>query len=1145
MKRSILLFAAMLVLLPALALKAQVTTGGINGLITDKAGKQMPGVRVMATHEPSGTKYGAVSNVSGRYLIPGMRTGGPYTLQFTSVGMKPEKYSDIYVKLGETSVYNAKLDEGEVKLSEITVVSKKNATMSAERTGAATNIGRETIQALPTLNRSVQDMTRLTPQANGLSFAGQDPRFTSFSVDGSVFNNNFGLQGAGGGTLPGSQTGASPISLDAIEELQVNMAPYDVRQAGFVGAGINAITRKGDNQFRASLFYNTRNQNIFGTTQRSPEGVETKPPINNFNVQQLGFRLGGPIIEDKLFFFINGEIENRIDPGTLNRASTGPSDTNASNIVRRGLALSDSLNRLKQFLIDRFQFDPGVYENYERPSYSAKATARLDFNIDESNKLSLRYNYLRSFADVVVSNSGAVGSRANNLFALQFSGSNYRQNNDLNSVVAEYNGTFNNEWFLNAIVGFTANRDYREILGSRRFPLVDIVQGGLTITSFGDEPFTPNNRLFNDTYQAQFNVTRYLGEHVLTAGFNGEYFTFENGFTPQISGVYQFNSFTDFYNAANGQNVTVRNYTKWFSSRPGGEVPFAFTRALQAGLYLQDEWAVTPQFKLTIGVRADLQTFEQTALTNPQVPNLRFLRPDNTPVTLRTEQLPTPQVLFSPRLGFNWDVTGDRTTQIRGGAGIFTGRIPFVVISNQVGNTGMFNGSYNSAGAQLNTTNILGTTTPIRWSDNINANIPADFATRVPASAYNIAVSDPNFRYPQVFRANLAFDQELPGGILFTAEGVLSQNISAILYQNVNQVIPTQRFSGADNRFRYPGSFGQNATGITSRPGLADSLNRLNPINPTLSDAILLTNTNQGGSFTATGQLQKSFTDIGLNIMAAYTYSQARDLTDFGSIAQSSWRDIVSVDGNNYPRLTFSSNDMTDRIVANVGYTLNWGNLLGESLRFIGRTSINIFFNSQSQNRFSYTVRGDLNGDTPPNLSNNDLMFVPNDESQILFENLVIGAGAAARTFTPAQQWATLKAYIDADPYLKTRGGQYAERNGGFRAMLTRMDVSLTHDFVIDFGGKPTAIQGRVDMFNALNFIDNRLGIADVLNLTNPLEFRGVVTDASGAARPRYRLASATVNSSGNLVLPSTLRQGADVRADVWNLQFGIRITFN
>ncbi len=1138
MKRSILLFATMLVLLPALALKAQVTTGGINGLITDKAGKQMTGVRVMATHEPSGTKYGAVSNVSGRYLIPGMRTGGPYTLQFTAVGMKPEKYSDIYIKLGETSVYNAKLDEGEVKLSEITVVSKKNATMSAERTGAATNIGRETIQALPTINRSVQDMTRLTPQANGLSFAGQDPRFTSFSVDGSVFNNNFGL---GAGSLPGAQTGATPISLDAIEEIQVNMAPYDVRQAGFVGAGINAITRKGDNEFRASAFFNTRDQSFLGSSLRNPTGDVTTPVISqSFNVRQYGFRLGGPLIQDKLFFFINGEIEERADPGTQNRASRGATDTAGTNIVRRGLALTDSLDRLKSFLAERFNFDPGVYQDYLRFSYSAKATARLDYNIDESNKVSIRYNYLRSYSDIPVSNSGAVTARSNNIFALQFSGSNYRQNNDLHSVVAEYNGTLSNEWFLNAIVGFTANRDSREILGSRRFPLVDIVQGNQTITSFGDEPFTPNNRLFNDTYQAQFNVTRYLGEHVLTAGFNGEYFTFENGFTPEISGVYQFNSFTDFYNAAAGRNVQARQYTKWFSALAGGVTPFAYTRALQAGLYLQDEWAITPQFKVTVGVRADLQTFEQTAPANPQVPNLRFQRPDGSAVTLRTEQLPTPQLLWSPRLGFNWDVTGDRTTQIRGGGGIFTGRVPFVIISNQVGNTGMFNGRYVVTGPILNQTNVPGTTTPIRWSDDINANIPADFATRVPPGSYGIAVTDPNFRYPQVFRANLAVDQELPGGVIATVEGILSQNVNAILYQNVNQVVPTARFSGPDNRFRYPGSFGQNAAGTTLRPGLVDSLNRLNPINPILTDATLLTNTNQGGSFSVTGRLERNFTDIGLNVMAAYTYSEARDLSNFGSIAFSSWRDNFSIDGNNYLPLTFSSNDQTHRFIANVGYTLNWGNILGESLRFIGRTSINVFFTTFSQDRLSYTVRGDLNGDAVP--ANNDLMFVPADPNQIVFENTTIGG----RMFDGMAQWNALNAYIEQDPYLRTRRGQFAERNGGTRALLTRMDVSLTHDFVLDFG-KPTAIQARVDMFNALNFIDNRLSIADVTNNNNPLEFRGVVTDAGGTnPRPRYRIASAisSVNSAGQLNLFPTFRQGANL-GDVWSLQFGIRVTLN
>lgn len=1121
MKQRILYFFAALVMLPVVA-NAQVTTGAMNGLVTDAQGKPLPGVRVVATHEPSGTKYGAVSGSTGRYLIPGLRIGGPFTVKFSSIGMKEESFGDIFIKLGTAYLLNAKLSEGEVKLADIVVTSRKSTVMNEQRTGAAANISKEVLQSVPTLNRSVVDMARLTPQAgSNLSFAGQDPRFTSFSVDGSVFNNNFGLQGAGGGALPGTQTNSTPISLDAIEELQVNLAPYDVRQGGFVGAGINAITRKGDNEFRASAFYNLRNEKFLGTQVISPEGVTTPVTVLNFNLKQYGFRVGGPIIENKLFFFVNGEIEDRTDPATTNRASDLTTPTGA-NVVRPGINLADSLNKFRDFLISKFNYDPGVYQDYSFATYSAKATARLDYNIDDDQKIHVRFNYLRSYRDIPASNSGAVGSR-NNINAMSFSNNNYRQNNDLTSIIAEYNGTFGTEWFVNVIAGFTANRDYRELKGSKRFPLVDIMLGGINVTSVGDEPFTPNNKLDNNTLQAQVNVTRYLGDHIVTVGSNFERFTFVNGFTPEISGTYQFRSFTDFYNAVAGQNVTLNAFRKWFSARPGGAVPFAETEATQIGFYIQDEWSLTKDFKLTLGVRADIQSFGQTALENPEIKAFNFRGE-----SFNTSQLPSAKTLFSPRFGFNWDVTGDRSTQIRGGAGVFTGRVPFVIISNQVSNTGMFNGNFSINGAQLNVTNLTGTTTPVRWSDDVNVNIPADASSRVPPVSYGVAISSPEFKYPQVFRANLAVDKELPLGIIGTFEAVFSKNMNAVLYRNANLNPATATFSGADNRPRYPGSFKQSATG-----GLTSGLDSANRAVFKITDVTVLDNTSEGYNYSLTAQLQKTF-DFGLNIMAAYTYSEAKDLANFGSIAFSSWRDALSVRGNNFLDLAYSSNDLRNRFIMNIGYTLNWSEVLGETGKTIGKTSFNIFWQSQNQDRISFIYRGDMNGDGG---TANDLIFVPADQSQIQFVNLTTGG----RTFDANAQWAALDAYIKSNEYLSSRRGTYTERNGFLRDILTRIDLSLNHEFMLNLvGNKPTGVQFRVDIFNFMNMLNNKWGVSQFTNLANPLEFQGTSSDG----RPRFRLAGTSVDSAGNLSLPSVLSTSNGI-GDVWQLQVGFRITFN
>jgi hypothetical protein len=1129
MRKSVQLFALLLLmycaLLPTVAKAQGVTTGAMNGIVTDKDGKPIAGVRVVATHEPSGTKYGAITNSAGRYNFPALRTGKPYSVRFSSLGLKEEAFGDITITLGNIYSLDVVMESADVKLGEVTVTSKKNSLMSEQRSGTATNISTEIIQSLPTLNRSIADFTRTDPRANGLSFGGQDARFINFTVDGSVFNNSFGLA-----SLPGGQTNSTPISLDAIEEIQVSMAPYDVRQSGFVGAGINAITRKGDNQIRFSVFANTRNQDNLGRTAAGTE-------INRgqFNVQQYGFRIGGPIIENKLFFFLNGELENRTDPGTPNRASTGQSDAGA-NVVRAGINLADSLNRLREFLIQRFQYDPGVYQDYNLATFSAKATARLDYNVDENQKVSVRFNYLRSFRDVPISNTGGVNGRSGNLFALHFSNSNYRINNDIYSAIAEYNGTFGGEWFVNAQAGFTANRDYRALLGSRRMPTVDILLGGRNVTTFGDEPFTPNNLLNTDTWQAQANLTRYLGDHTLTAGFNVELFGFENGFTPEISGVYQFNSFTDFYQAVNGGNVRLNAYRLWFSALPGGEIPIARTRSSQIGFYLQDEWALAKNFRVTLGVRADVQGFEQTALANPQVPSFTFLGANGENLRFRTEQIPNPALLWAPRLGFNWDVTGDRTTQIRGGGGIFTGRVPFVIISNQVSNTGMFNGTYNVSGPVLNTTNLPGTTTPLRWSDNVTNNIPADASTRVPPASYVLNLSNSSFRFPQVFRANLAVDQELPLGIIGSLEGIFSQNVSAIFYRDVNLRPATQRFSGPDNRLRYPGSFGQTATG-----GLQPRVDSLNRINFPITNAILLDNTNQGNNWAITASLQKSF-DFGLYANVAYTYSQSRDLADFGSIATTSFNSTSTINGNNLPDLTFSSNDQPHRFIANLSYRLRWSDILGmnDVGRFIGATQLSVFFSFASQDRITFRYLGDMNGDGN---QNNDLMFVPADASQIVFDNLTLGSGASARTLMAADQWRLLDNYISNDAYLNSRRGAYAERNGGTRPMLARMDVSLTHDlnFAALYGGeKPMMVQFRLDIFNFLNMLDNNLGVADVVNNASPLQFRGVTADG----RPRFFLAGASLDASGNPVLQPVLRKGTSI-PDVWQMQFGVRVTFN
>ncbi|MBW3546270.1 MAG: hypothetical protein KY428_11860, partial [Bacteroidetes bacterium] len=731
----------------------------------------------------------------------------------------------IDLKLGQTYTLNVVLQEEGETLEAVEVVGRVNPVMNSERTGAATNISNEAINALPTISRSIDDFTRLTPQSSGRSFGGQDARFNNLTIDGSIFNNSFGLS-----STPGGQTRSTPISLDAIEQIQVNLAPYDVRQGGFTGAGINAITRQGDNEIRGSVFYNFRSERFVGDMARGTE-VESEA----FDVKQYGFRLGGPIIKNKLFFFINGESERRTDPATpYLAAAPGREGANVTRVQK------SDLDDLRQFLISNYGYDPGAYEGYPLETESDKILARLDWNINNNHKFSLRYNQLKSFTDVLASQSGSFNGRRSNLFALNFQASNYIIHNDIYSIIGELNSTFGNKYSNNVIAGYTANRDYRDSRGGI-FPLVDILQDDRNYTTFGYEPFTPNNRLDTDTWQFQNNFTAYLKGHTITAGVNFENFNFNNVFTPTYYGRYVFNSLDEFYAAAGGEEVEYRQFEQTYSALPGGALPVSRTEAYQVGAYLQDEIEPTPNLKVTAGLRIDVPFFGNTALHNPAVDNMVFRNPEGEAKQFNTSELPDAHILWSPRIGFNWDVTGNQSLQLRGGSGLFSGRPAFVWISNQVGNNGVLTGSF-----RVNNPS----TADFPFTGSVTENIPAN--AELPSS-YGLAFVDNDFRFPQVWRTNFAVDKELPGNLVATFEAIYNNDVNNVYYYNANQEGSIGQLSGPDNRPIYAGK--------------DDELRIVDNI----TDATVLTNYRGGYGLSLTGQLQKTFAG-GLYAMAAYNY---------------------------------------------------------------------------------------------------------------------------------------------------------------------------------------------------------------------------------------------------------------------------------
>ncbi len=1078
-------------------LNAQVTTGTISGSVKDAKGTDLTGATVEVLHEPSGSIYRTTSGKSGTFSVPSLRIGGPYKVTISFVGFKQEVINEVYVQLGEATKLTSVLTDANAALSEVVVASavRKGALISKDRKGTATNINRRLIAALPTLSRNITDFTKLTPQASGTSFAGQDNRFINFTVDGSIFNNSFGLQ-----ALPGSQTNASPISIDAIEEIQVNLSPYSVKDAGFTGAGINAVTRSGTNVLHGGAFYNNRNQGLVGT-KAGPDG-KTPVTILDFDVKQFGASLGGPIIKNKLFFFANYENEQRTDPGTSWSADNG-SNTGKANVSR---VKKSELDDVSDFLKTKLGYDPGKYEGYSFITKSYKALLKLDWNISTKNKFSIRFNSLRSQRDVGGSSSGAfTGGRASSANTMNFESNNYEVNNDIYSIIGQLNTRFSNKVSNEFIFGWTANRDYRAVKG-KLFPIVDILDGtnaDRNYISFGAEPFTPNNKLFTDTWQASDNITFYNGKHTTSAGANFESFKFFNQFTPQIQGQYTFNNLADFYNSANAfiatpamtQNpVSIRRYVLSYSNLANNELWNAVTKAQNIGAYIQDEWQIQDNLSLTYGVRFDVPFFSSNAFNNAQVDGYSFVDEKGNPAKLSTSQLPSAKLMVNPRFGFNYDVKGDKKTQIRGGLGLFSGRPAFVFISNAVGNNGVQSGQI----SQDSTKNYP-------FSTDINRNIPTGIVPGTPAASYNIAPIEKNFRFPQIFRTNFAIDQKLFGNIVGSAEFLFTQSLSNIFYYNANQKVATTTFSGPDNRPRFAGS----ATSVR--------------INRNINDATVLSSRPYGSNISATFKIEKPL-QKGLSWMLAYNFGRTKDYASAGSIAFNSFNSTRTVNGNNLPDNSFSDNDTRHRVIGNITYRKEIAKTIAIQASLFGQ--------SQSQGRISYGYSGDMNGD---GISGNDLMYIPKDQSQaeMNFEQYTATINNVSTVVTVQQQKDAFEAYIQQDSYLKSHRGEITKRNGALQPMLTRFDLSTMVELFRKIGKQRHTIQFRADIFNVGNFINNKWGVADVINTSSPVAARPAVANV-----PVFRF-----NVANNSLNYSTYRKGTSI-ADVWQGQLGVRYIF-
>lgn len=1038
MKKLLTFFLAMIA---SVAMMAQVTTSSISGKIVDENGP-LPGATVIATHIPSGSSYFTISNSEGRYTMQGMRVGGPYSIEVRYVGYATSKSENVTLKLGETYRADFTLDSKANELGEIVVSGEAEKPVY---NSTSTTVNSEEIAVLPTITRSIVDVVKVSPYANNMSFAGSDGRSTNFTVDGANFNNNFGLSS----NLPG---GGTPISVDAIEEVQVVVAPFDVRQSNFVGGGINAITKSGTNKFHGSAYTYYTNQTFRGNRLLG-ENLGVRPEESTWT---YGATVGGPIVKDKLFFFLNAERTE--EPSEV--IQYRPDAASAS-------VLDEIYNKLK----NDYGYDAGSYTNYPGGNNNLKLLARIDWNINDNNKLMFRFNKTANTLWNAPNGNSCDDNFRNRAYnrsgenAFPFSNNMYSMRNDVMSFATELNSRFSTQVSNQFIFTYTDINDQRGS-NSSLFPHIDIMSGYedfeatgnfIPFTSVGYELFSYNNGVKNKVFNATDNVTYYTGNHKITAGVNWERQTASNSYMRNGTGYYRFASAEDFLTGAMPLSfaLCVGNNGE---ANPRGEITYN-----QFGAYAQDDWNITDNFKLNFGVRADAMLFDNSQLmTNNAI--LEYNMGGN---VVNTGKWPTNRVQVSPRIGFNWDVVDGLT--LRGGSGLFQGRLPLVFFTNMPQNAGMIQTLFSKNGFSGSIGQDPEGGYVVNYTDETLAHLQAlmkpdgtyitNVNEMVSALGLNTTVTpkdgqlsgdingvDPNFRMPQIWKSMLGIDWDVPVSfpLTFTLEGMFNKTIYGVRlvdwnlkYDMIANAGDNVRFNGPDKRVNYA--------------LLVDEEGNSNYTYGSHS-AYVLTNSREGYGYTVNAAVSATpFKNF--DIHAAYTHTESKEISGMpGSAATSAYSGLYSIDGPTFVGLQRSQYVIPDKVTASVGYMFP-ALFDGDGVR------INLFYTAFSAGAYSYFYSNDMNGDGLAT----DLMYIPNDVNDLKWASV--------------EDMNAFKTFMDNDPYLSTHKGQYAEAYAGRSPWRHLLDARIAKTFKKTYGKTTHCFELSVNAGNVLNMINSSWGL--------------------------------------------------------------------